>query len=179
MQTTTATARLVRSQAGVCAVIRAGGHPAAATTTALGAATPPGLGRGTFAVGLDRDLTARTGPRIYRPRSPLADYVEFIGDWRSSEADYWSRALPRGAVTVVLDVGQRQQLDFYAADGAPWIFGSDTPDALAEDRGWTGTVTDAAEPGNRWGRRMHPPVPADVPGAPRLLRRGDQGLGRV
>jgi hypothetical protein len=34
-------------------------------------------------VGLDRDLTARTGPRIYRPRPPPADYVEFIGDWRS------------------------------------------------------------------------------------------------
>lgn len=57
------------------------------------------------------------GPRIYRPVSLLADYVEFIGDWRSREADYWSRALPRGAVTVIFDVGQRQQLDFYAADG--------------------------------------------------------------
>lgn len=57
------------------------------------------------------------GPRIYRPVSPLADYVDFIGDWRSREADYWSRALPRGAVTVIFDVGQRQQLDFYAADG--------------------------------------------------------------
>ncbi|MGA8546697.1 MAG: helix-turn-helix transcriptional regulator [Mycobacterium sp.] len=57
------------------------------------------------------------GPRIYRPVSPLADYVEFIGDWRSRQADYWSRALPRGAVTVIFDVGQRQQLDFYAADG--------------------------------------------------------------
>jgi AraC-like DNA-binding protein len=57
------------------------------------------------------------GPRIYRPVAPLADYVEFIGDWRNREADYWSRALPRGAVTVIFDVGQRQQLDFYAADG--------------------------------------------------------------
>jgi hypothetical protein len=68
-------------------------------------------------VGLDRDLTARTGPRIYRPVSPLGDYVEFIGEWRSREADYWSRALPRGAVTVIIDVGQRQQLNCYAADG--------------------------------------------------------------
>ena len=57
------------------------------------------------------------GSRIYRPVSSLADYVEFIGDWRSREADYWSRALPRGAVTVIIDVGQRQQLNFYAADG--------------------------------------------------------------
>jgi AraC-like DNA-binding protein len=54
---------------------------------------------------------------MYRPVSPLADYVESIGDWRSREVDYWSRALPRGAVTVIFDVGQRQQLHFYAADG--------------------------------------------------------------
>ncbi len=58
-------------------------------------------------------------------------------------------------------------LDFMAKLGAPWTFGSDTPAALVEDRGWTATVTDAAEPGNRWNRWMHPPVPADVPGAPR------------
>jgi hypothetical protein len=30
---------------------------------------------------------------------------------------YRSRALPRGAVTVIIDVGRRQQLDFYASDG--------------------------------------------------------------
>ncbi len=58
-------------------------------------------------------------------------------------------------------------LDFMAKLGAPWTFGSDTPAALVEDRGWIVTVTDAAEPGNRWDRWMHPPVPADVPGAPR------------
>jgi methyltransferase (TIGR00027 family) len=58
-------------------------------------------------------------------------------------------------------------LDFMTKLGAPWTFGSDTPAALAEDRGWTATVTDAAEPGNRWNRWMHPPIPADVAGAPR------------
>ena len=68
-------------------------------------------------MGLDRDLSAHAGPLIYRPSPPLADYVEFIGAWRSRDVDYWSRALPRGAVTVIFDVGQRQQLDFYAADG--------------------------------------------------------------
>lgn len=57
------------------------------------------------------------GPTCIRPASPLGDYVESIGDWRSREADYWSRALPRGAVTVIFDVGQRQRLNFYAADG--------------------------------------------------------------
>lgn len=56
-------------------------------------------------------------PALYRPAPPLADYVEFFGHWRHSGPDYRSRALPRGAVTIVFDVGQRQQLDFYTADG--------------------------------------------------------------
>jgi hypothetical protein len=38
---------------------------------------------------------------------------------------------------------------------------------LVEDRGWTATVTDMAVPGNRWKRWAHPPIPADVPNAPR------------
>ena len=58
-------------------------------------------------------------------------------------------------------------LEFMVTLGAPWTFGSDTPAALVEDRGWTATVTDAAEPGNRWNRWGHPVVPADVPGVPR------------
>jgi hypothetical protein len=57
------------------------------------------------------------GPRLYQPMSPLADYVEFIGHWRRRGSDYRSRALPRGAVTIIFDVGHRQRLDFYAADG--------------------------------------------------------------
>jgi len=62
---------------------------------------------------------ASTHPRpyLYRPRPPLADYVEFFGHWRKRGAGYRSRALPRGAVTVIFDVGQRQQLDMYSADG--------------------------------------------------------------
>jgi AraC-like DNA-binding protein len=58
-----------------------------------------------------------SAPRIYQPASPLADYIEIIGHWRGSAVDYRSRALPRGAVTVIFDVGQRQRLDIYAADG--------------------------------------------------------------
>jgi AraC-like DNA-binding protein len=59
----------------------------------------------------------RTGPHLYRPCRPLADCIELFGHWFSRGANYRSRALPRGAVTVVFDVGHRQQLDFYAADG--------------------------------------------------------------
>ncbi|MDT5253082.1 MAG: hypothetical protein QOH07_2033 [Mycobacterium sp.] len=55
-------------------------------------------------------------PRVYRPASPLTDYTEIIGHWHGT-VGYRSRALPRGAVTVIIDVGQRQQVDFYAADG--------------------------------------------------------------
>jgi hypothetical protein len=102
------------------------------------------------------EQAAMVGPRLYQPVSPLADYVEYIGRWCSRGADYRSRALPRGAVTVIFDIGHRQRLNFYAA-----------PAALVEDRGWTPTVTDAAEPGNRRNRWAHPAVPADVPGAPR------------
>jgi hypothetical protein len=51
-----------------------------------------------------------------RPSSALADYIEIIGHWHAP-VGYRSRALPRGAVTVIIDVGQRQHLDFYAADG--------------------------------------------------------------
>ncbi|WP_254893617.1 helix-turn-helix domain-containing protein [Mycobacterium malmoense] len=64
----------------------------------------------------ERDL-ADGGPHLYRPRPPLTSYVEFFGHWRHRGANYRSRALPRGAVTIVFDVGQRQRLDFYAADG--------------------------------------------------------------
>ncbi|ORW50454.1 AraC family transcriptional regulator [Mycobacterium paraense] len=56
-------------------------------------------------------------PALYRPAPPLAEYVEFFGHWRHRGPNYRSRALPRGAVTIVFDVGRRQQLDFYTADG--------------------------------------------------------------
>lgn len=55
-------------------------------------------------------------PRIYRPVSTLADYTEIIGHWHA-HVGYRSRALPLGAITLIIDVGRRQQLDFYAADG--------------------------------------------------------------
>ena len=58
-------------------------------------------------------------------------------------------------------------MEFMEKLGAPWVFGSDTPAALVEDHGWTATVTDMAVPGNTWKRWEHPPIPADVPDAPR------------
>jgi AraC-like DNA-binding protein len=59
-----------------------------------------------------------SGLRLYRPASPLGDYIEYLGHWDSDGATpYKDRALPRGAATIVVDVGPRQHLSVYAADG--------------------------------------------------------------
>ncbi|OBK34350.1 AraC family transcriptional regulator [Mycobacterium sp. 1245111.1] len=78
------------------------------------------------------------GVSIRRPASALADCTEIIGHWHAP-VDYRSRALPRGAVTLVIDVGERQQLDFYAADGSTrltvpsaFITGSHTASYVSE-----------------------------------------------
>ncbi|BBZ13620.1 helix-turn-helix transcriptional regulator [Mycobacterium branderi] len=58
------------------------------------------------------------GPQLHRPRPPLADYIDYFGYWARETGDpHRSRALPRGAATVVVDVGGRSCVDFYAADG--------------------------------------------------------------
>ena len=58
-------------------------------------------------------------------------------------------------------------LESMAAQGSPWLFGSDTPGELAERHGWSAVVTDIAVPGNVWGRWFAPAVPMDVAGVPR------------
>lgn len=58
-------------------------------------------------------------------------------------------------------------LESMAAQGSPWLFGSDTPGELAERHGWTAVVTDIAVPGNAWKRWFAPVVPMEVPGVPR------------
>jgi methyltransferase (TIGR00027 family) len=54
-----------------------------------------------------------------------------------------------------------------ARNGAPWLFSTDDPGQLSQRLGWSATVTDIAEPGNRYGRWYAPAVPMDVPGVPR------------
>lgn len=59
-----------------------------------------------------------TGPRLYRPCRALADCVDYFGYWeRGAGEPHRSRALPRGAATVVIDVSGRRHVDFFAADG--------------------------------------------------------------
>lgn len=60
-----------------------------------------------------------TGPQLRRPRPPLNQYIDFFGYWsHGGKASDLSRALPRGAATIVIDIGGRDQVDFFSADGA-------------------------------------------------------------
>lgn len=58
-------------------------------------------------------------------------------------------------------------LESMAKNGAPWLFGTDEPEQLAGRRGWSATVIDVAEVGNRYDRWFAPAVPMDVQGVPR------------
>jgi len=81
----------------------------------------------------------------------------------------------RGAVLLFNVIGKallespflQKTQQFMRRLGAPWTFGTDTPGALVDGRGWKPVVTDVAEVGSRWHRWEHPVVPLDVPGAPR------------
>lgn len=54
-----------------------------------------------------------------------------------------------------------------AQQGSPWLFATDQPAELAGRLGWSATVTDVAEPGNKWNRWYTPATPMDVPDVPR------------
>ncbi|MUL76231.1 AraC family transcriptional regulator [Mycolicibacterium sp. CBMA 226] len=63
-----------------------------------------------------------TGPKLRRPRPPLNQHIDFFGYWaHEGDAADLSRALPRGAATVVIDVGGRERVDFYSADGSTHV----------------------------------------------------------
>ncbi len=63
-----------------------------------------------------------TGPQLRRPRPPLNQHIDFFGYWsHGGEASDRSRALPRGAATVVIDVGGRDRVDFFSADGTTLV----------------------------------------------------------
>lgn len=59
------------------------------------------------------------GQRLYKPRPPLAEHIEYFGYWQGNNAagPHTSRALPRGAVTAIIDVDGGTDLGFYASDG--------------------------------------------------------------
>jgi AraC-like DNA-binding protein len=79
------------------------------------------------------------GPQLFRPRNPLAAYIDYFGYWdRASGDPHQSRALPRGAATIIVDVGGRQRVDFYASDGATSL---DVPPAFVAGAGTASYVT--------------------------------------
>jgi methyltransferase (TIGR00027 family) len=78
--------------------------------------------------------------------------------------------------TLLCDIVSKTLLDspalagvrnYMSALGAPWLYGTDTPDAQLAELGWTVQVTDAGGPGYEWQRWPQPPAPLDVPGIPR------------
>ena len=60
-----------------------------------------------------------TAPQFFPPRRSLADYIEYVGYWErgASGQVHASRALPRGAATVIVDLGSSEGRGFYTADG--------------------------------------------------------------
>jgi AraC-like DNA-binding protein len=86
-----------------------------------------------------------SSPALFRPSAPLASHVEFFGYWdRHGGPIHRSRALPRGAATVIIDLSPRQQVDFYAADGTTRL---DVPPAFIAGAGRVSYITqiDAAQ----------------------------------
>lgn len=56
-------------------------------------------------------------PQLFRPRQPLSESIAYFGYWdRRTGGPHRSRALPRGAATIVIDIGDRPQVDFFGAD---------------------------------------------------------------
>jgi methyltransferase (TIGR00027 family) len=58
-------------------------------------------------------------------------------------------------------------LESMAENGAPWLFATDEPGELSQRLGWSASVTDIAEPGNRYNCWHAPAVPMNVPDVPR------------
>jgi AraC-like DNA-binding protein len=93
------------------------------------------------------EMKASSGadPQLYRPRPPLVDCIEYFGYWQRDSGDaHQSRALPRGAATIIVDVGGRLRVDFYASDGSTRL---DVPPAFIAGAGTASYVThiDAAQ----------------------------------
>jgi AraC-like DNA-binding protein len=66
-----------------------------------------------------------SGAQLYRPGQALAGHVDYFGSWEGGAAAgaHTSRALPRGAVTAIIDIGGGSGSDvglsggFYTSDG--------------------------------------------------------------
>ncbi|WP_031469468.1 SAM-dependent methyltransferase [Sciscionella sediminilitoris] len=60
----------------------------------------------------------------------------------------------------------RATLDWMAEHGAPWLFGTEEPEALLTARGWDPEVSLFSTVGTRLGRWPYPDAPRGTPGVP-------------
>lgn len=78
------------------------------------------------------------GPCLYRPGLPLSEHISYIGYWKHTGAvAHRSTALPRGAVTIVIDLSGRERVDFAAVGSPP----AQVPAAFVTGAGSTSYVT--------------------------------------
>ncbi len=78
------------------------------------------------------------GPFLHHPGPPLSAHISYIGYWEhTGGAPHRSTALPRGAVTIVIELSGRDQVDFTAV-GQPAL---QVPSAFITGAGTTSYVT--------------------------------------
>lgn len=140
----------------------------------------PHCRRVTIGVDLTTDWTDALRANGFDPRLPVVWLMEGLLQYLDEDAVHTlfervdSLSAP-GSVLLYDIVGKtlldsvmlaavREQM---SRNGAPWLFGTDSPEQLCESLGWSAVVTDVAEPGNKWNRWFAPAVPLDVPGVPR------------
>lgn len=68
----------------------------------------------------------------------MSDHIEYIGYWKhDGDVPHRSTALPRGAVTIVIELSGREWVDFAPVDGPP----TEVPAAFVTGAGTTSYVT--------------------------------------
>jgi AraC-like DNA-binding protein len=78
------------------------------------------------------------GPFLHHPGLPLAQHISYIGYWEhGGGAPHRSTALPRGAVTLVIDLSGRERVEFAAVGATP----RQVPSAIVTGAGTTSYVT--------------------------------------
>jgi methyltransferase (TIGR00027 family) len=121
----------------------------------------PGAPSVWLAEGLLMYLDAPAVHRLLRATAELAS----VGSWLG--ADLFS--------TVILTSPLlRPLVTLMAAQGAPWHFATDEPEALFAQAGWTAAVTEAREAGARYGRWPFLISPRRLRGVPRYFLVGAQ-----
>ncbi len=97
-------------------------------------------------------------PQLFRPRPPLSESIAYFGYWdRRAGGPHRSRALPRGAATIVIDIGDRPEVDFFGADGSTrlrvppaFLIGAGTASYLTQIDTAQTVITVHFRPGGAW-----------------------------